>query len=103
MPRRSTSSVTSSVNELLAAVSRLTSAVAHAMSGPQVREARAGVSASARTFAAAASATGKKIGAKVKAAWARYTPKERAARIKKMLAARGLKPKVKKAPTSKGK
>ena len=40
------------------------------------------------------SETGKKIGAKVAAAWAAYTPEQRAARIKKMLAARGLKPKA---------
>jgi predicted Fe-S protein YdhL (DUF1289 family) len=61
------------------------------------------VRSSATSFAKAAGSTGKKIGAKVKAAWARYTPKERAARIKKMLAARGLKPKVARAPTAKGK
>jgi hypothetical protein len=104
MPRRSPrASVTTTVNELLGAVSRLAGAVQHALSLPQVRAARAGVTSSAHSFAAAASATGKKIGAKVKAAWARYTPKQRAARVKKMLAARGLKPKAKRAPTAKGK
>jgi hypothetical protein len=38
----------------------------------------------------------KKLQKSIKASWARYTPAERAARIRKMLAGRGLKPKKKK-------
>ena len=97
------SSVSASVNDLLGAVTGLLDSVRSAVvsSGPVV-EAGARVAKPARLTAKAAGDTGKKIGAKVKAAWARYTPKERAARIRKMLAARGLKPKGKKVPTARG-
>ena len=43
-----------------------------------------------------------KLRVATKATWASYSKAQRAARIKKMLAARGLKPKVKKPPTKTG-
>jgi hypothetical protein len=102
MPRSTHASVTSTVNDLLSAVSRLTGAVAQAMNVPQVREARASVRSSARSVAKVAGDKGAKLKKSLKAAWAKLTPAQHKARVKKMLAGRGLKPKAKKAPTAKG-
>jgi hypothetical protein len=105
MPRRSAaahSSVTSTVNDLLRAVSNLTGAVVHAMNVPQVREARATVRSSARAVEKVGGEKGAKLKKSLKAAWAKLTPAQHKARVKKMLAGRGLKPKAKRAPTAKG-
>ena len=80
MPRTSkkASPIASAVEELLRAVTGLVGSVETTVrSGRQVGRA-------ARDVKDAASDTGKKIGVKVKAAWARLTPAQRKARIAKM-------------------
>ena len=90
MPRPAPpSSVRAATADLLRAITRLVESVAaSARANPAVRSALGDAKR-------AATATGRKIAARVKASWAKYTPAERAARIRKMLAARGLKPKRK--------
>jgi hypothetical protein len=105
MPRRSAaprSSVASTANDLLRAVSNLTGAVAQAMNVPQVREARASVRSSARAVAKVAGEKGAKLKKSLKAAWAKLTPARHKGRGKKTFAGRGQKAKAKKTPTAKG-
>jgi hypothetical protein len=105
MPRTSpaASSVTVSVRELLGAVTNLLTSVSTAVasSGP-VFDAAGRVGRSVRTTAKAAGAKGANLKKALKAHWAKLTPAQHKARIGKMLAGRGLKPKVKRPPTAKG-
>ena len=102
-PKDHTKHVTSAVSDLLASVTRLLGTV-----GEAVRSSvggKRGGKASRQGRLAGSRGPGKgnsNLKSALKASWARYTPRERAARIKKMLAARGLKPKVKKPPTARG-
>ena len=78
-----------------AATARLVRAVARL-----VDAARGAARASTTATSSRARGPGKnnpKLKAAVKASWARYTPEQRAARVAKMLAGRGLKPKRKRA------
>lgn len=79
--------ISSAVSDLVSAVTRLVDAVN--------ASARAKVGAAAAAFAPKQRGPGKnnpKLKAAIKASWAKYTPAQRAARIAKMLAGRGLKP-----------
>lgn len=77
-PRDHQKHISNAVEELLRSVTGLLGAVGAAVATS--REVRA----AARDVGRTATVTGKKIGAKVKAAWARLTPKQRRARIRKM-------------------
>lgn len=77
-PRNDQKHLKSAVEDLLRSIAGLMSAVGGAVAGSrEVRGAAAKVKRSA-------SVTGKKIGAKVKAAWAKLTPEQRKARVAKM-------------------
>jgi hypothetical protein len=77
-PRDNKAHVSKAVEDLLRSVGRLVDSVGAAVkSDAAVRGAAAEVKKNATE-------TGRKIGAKVKAAWARLTKDERAARIEKM-------------------
>ncbi len=90
------SSITVSVNELVNAIAALVrSAQGAVASSARVRAATRDVGRAGKAVGKAASAKAAKLRAAVKATWARYSPKQRAARIRKMLAARGLKPRCK--------
>ena len=79
-PRNHVKHIAASVETLLTAVTGLIDGLRTTVaSGREVGTAVRGVKTAAK-------GTGKKIGAKVKAAWARYTPAQRAARIAKMKA-----------------
>ncbi len=83
-----------SVNELLKAVAALVRSARGAVStSPEVRAATRDVGRAGKAVGEAATAKAAKLRAAVKASWARYTPKGRAARIRKMLAGRGIRPK----------
>jgi hypothetical protein len=79
------------VREILASVTRLVEEARLAVTNGD------GASRSPRTLKARGgrSPKGAMVSRPVKASWANYTPAERAARIRKMLAGRGLKPKAK--------
>src|SRR5437868_3914647 len=97
--KNDSSQIVSSVNQLLSAVTDLLSSVGHAVSN-------AASTAAGRAQAAGRALVGReearggrrapgKSGALQKALkdhWAKMTPAQRAARVKKMLAGRGLKP-----------
>lgn len=89
MPRRRNHAapITAAVQDLLRSITRL---VEEAAKSIVIGESRAAKGARA----AAVSSTSVRIRRAVKATWAKYTPAERAARICKMLAGRGLKPKA---------
>ncbi len=88
------STVTVSVNELVRAIAALVrSAESAVSSSAEVRAATCEVGRAGKAVGEAATAKAAKLRAAVKASWARYTPKERAARIRKMLAGRGIRPK----------
>ena len=77
-PKDHTKHVSVAVEDLLGAVARLATSVQDAVAkSREVRVAATGVKVSATE-------TGKKIGSAVKAAWARMSPKARAARVRKM-------------------
>src|SRR5262245_11780371 len=78
--------LTAAVGELLGSVTNLLVQVSDAVRGS------AEVASAARRVKRAGTETGKKIGAKVKAAWARLTPAQRKARVEKMHAWRKKKP-----------
>jgi hypothetical protein len=78
--------LTAAVGELLGSVTTLLVTVGEAVRGS------AEVATAARGVKRAGTETGKKIGAKVKAAWARLTPSQRKARIARMHAWRKKKP-----------
>jgi hypothetical protein len=78
--------LTSAVGDLLGSVTNLLVKVGEAVRGS------AEVATAAGRVKRAGTATGKKIGSKVKAAWARMTPAQRKARIAKMHAWRKKKP-----------
>ncbi len=95
MNRDLASHVSTTLRDLIAAVNRL----------------EASVKASATTIASKAHTTatravassvehGEKLSRSIKAHWDKLSPKHRAARIKRMLAARGLKPKKKGPPSA---
>lgn len=106
MKRELSHSVVSSVNELMAAVTRLVASVGEAASASASSAASAAakaagtwaarVSGHAASRVAAAGEKGEKLSHSIKAHWDSMTAKQRAARVKKMLAGRGLKPKPKK-------
>jgi|GEM_PF-2904360 len=90
MNRDLRSHVSTSLRDLVASVDRLVASI---------ESSGAAVSSTTRATAArvvvAATDTGAKLSRSIKSHWDAMTPKRRAARIKKMLAARGLKPKPK--------
>src|SRR5689334_23216128 len=92
MPKSLAVSLTSSVSEMLAAVARLTSEVQEALASPRLREAASSVRTSAKSVAKAAGPKVSRLKESLKAHWAKLTPAQHKARIKKMLAGRGLKP-----------
>src|SRR5262245_29042787 len=97
MPRRGSSSADSiavSVNRLVEAVTGLLGSIGHAAAGAAVAPRAAGARAVGRAPEVAAQKSAK-IRKAVAASWARYTPAEREARIRKMLAGRKLKRKPK--------
>lgn len=95
--------VAASLRDLVTAVSRLVTSVAETATREASSAARS-VAAKASVVRAAGkgdlledvAAKGAKLSRSIKAHWDTMSPKQRAARIKKMLAARGLKPKPKK-------
>jgi hypothetical protein len=88
-PRNYAAHASAAIHDLLASVTRLVDAARLAVANGR------GPSRSARSPKARGGRTtkGAKISGAVKASWASYTPAERAARVRKMLAGRGLKPK----------
>jgi hypothetical protein len=96
-PKRSPSpnhaaSIVESVNRLVDAVTGLLGSIGHAAAGAAVRLKDAGAGGVAKAPEAVAK-TSERLRRAVATTWARYTPAEREARIRKMLAGRGLKPK----------
>jgi ElaB/YqjD/DUF883 family membrane-anchored ribosome-binding protein len=82
--------VLESVNRLVDAITSLLNSVGHAAAGAAVQLRASGAPTLAKAPAAVA-AKSVKLRKAVAASWARYTPAEREARIRKMLAGRGLK------------
>src|SRR5437667_11794428 len=99
MKHDSSKAIHTSVNQLVSAVTSLVSAVG-AAAADVAEGAAERASATARAFGGAALAApaalaqrSQRLKKAIKAHWDSMTPGERKARIKKMLAARGLKPK----------
>ena len=98
MKHDSSNAILESVNQLVSAVTSLVSAVgsaaANAAEGAAHRASAAAQAIRGRASGAVAGRSAK-LKQAIKAHWDSMTPAQRKARIKKMLAARGLKPKVK--------
>lgn len=99
MPTDTAASITSSVKHLLDSVSRLLVSVRGAVASSRAE--RVDTSRSTGPRLASRPTSGKRKKA-LKSYWANLKGKAREERIKKMLAGRGLKPKVKKPPTARG-
>lgn len=85
------SSAVDSVNRLVDAVTGLLGSVSHAAAGAALQLQASGARGVAKAPRVVARKS-EKLRKGVAASWARYTPAQRAARIRKMLAGRGLKP-----------
>lgn len=83
--------LSSAVSELVASVSRLVDAV-RAQSAAPAAGRGVSVAPSSGPKPRGPGKNNPKLKAAIKASWERYTPAQRAARIAKMLAGRGLKP-----------
>jgi hypothetical protein len=94
MADHSSKKIDRSVALLTRAVSRLVDTVSRIAAAPA--RGRAGSRGGYRPLSPAkAKLRSQRLKKRLKASWAAYTPKQRAERIRKMLAGRGLKPKAK--------
>src|SRR5438105_5079761 len=100
-PKDHVKHLSTSVEELLAAVAGLVGSVERSVaSTAPVRQAGVELKHAASDVGKAASPAWSKVKTALKAHWANLTPAQHKARIRKMLAARGLKPKPKTKPAA---
>ena len=95
MKHDSSNAILASVNQLVSAVTSLVSAVGSAAASAAEGAAHRASAAVQAIRGGAATGRSAKLKLAIKAHWDSMTPAQRKSRIRKMLAARGLKPKAK--------